>query len=99
MQQTNNRLLQLLSDSVHTYVEVEDNINRHLHSVVTASASAPRPHSPAHLPRPDSHGDLLTPRGVGLSSFSGVAGDRGALGGAGAMSSPQSEHSWRLRKF
>ena len=97
VQQTNNRLLQLLSDSVHTYVEVEDTINRRLHSVV--ASSAPRPSSPAHLPRPDNHGDLVTPRGAGLSSFSGVAGDHGALRGAAAMSSPQSDRSWKQREF
>ena len=102
--QTNNRLLQLLSDSVHTYVEVEDTINRRLHTMV--AASAPRPHTPTHPLRPDSHADLVTPRGAGLSSFLGVAGDRaatglerGALGGAGVVSSPQSDRSWRQRKF
>ncbi|XP_070212349.1 A-kinase anchor protein 9-like isoform X3 [Littorina saxatilis] len=88
VQQTNNRLLQLLSDSVHTYVEVEDTINRRLHSVV--AASAPRPYTPTLHSRPDSHMDLVTPRGAGLGSLSSVSG-------AGAMSSPQSDHSWRHR--
>ncbi|XP_076469593.1 LOW QUALITY PROTEIN: uncharacterized protein LOC143299932 [Babylonia areolata] len=95
VQRTNNHLLQLLSDSVHTYVEVEDTINRRLHTLVTASA--PRPHTPTHPLQ--GAGDLVTPRGAGLTSFMGVAGggDRGgAIGGAGvAVSSPQSEHSWR----
>ncbi|KAL8567867.1 hypothetical protein ACOMHN_058989 [Nucella lapillus] len=100
--QTNNRLLQLLSDSVHTYVEVEDTINRRLHTVVTASSSFTplRPHTPTtQPPRPDVHGDFATPRGAGLTSFMGMAGDRGAVGGAAAgVSSPQSDRSWRHRE-
>lgn len=94
VQQTNNRLLQLLSDSVHTYVEVEDTINRRLHSVVNASLSSARSHSPALA-------EFATPKGAGTTSFSSVGGgERGAVGGSAVNTSPtQSENSSRHREL
>ncbi|XP_025095039.1 A-kinase anchor protein 9-like isoform X3 [Pomacea canaliculata] len=88
IQQTNNRLLQLLSDSIHTYVEVEDRINRRLQTIV--SASGPRPHSPCPLPL-ENHDNLLASGGAGAmaSSYNVISK------GAGIMSSPRSERSWQ----
>lgn len=94
--QTNHRLLQLLSESVHTYVEVEDTINRRLQTVVASSTSQSL--SPSKPTNHDSH-DLMTPHGAGVGSFHSLSGagvgGLHSLSGAGAMSSPKSDRSWR----